>query len=125
MTAKQVRFPLTKDGITTSTGQAGNRAGIVLGQNTMLEADALKNTLVTTHDAAGNVFENASGSSLLAVSVLPGGRQEVSFRTVAGPRLASFAWLLRGAPPPGPCGPWLPAGAPAPKLFIMPAQLCP
>ena len=80
-TAQQVRFPLTKDGVVNSTGQVGNRAGIVLGQNTLLDADALKNTVVTTYDATSNVLETATGGSLLAVSLLPGGRQEVSFRT--------------------------------------------
>ncbi|RZL10351.1 MAG: hypothetical protein EOO62_13185, partial [Hymenobacter sp.] len=81
LTAEEVQFPLTKDGATNSTGQVGNRAGIVLGQNPVLDASALNNTTITTYDAAGNVLETATGSSLLAVSVLPNGQQEVSFRT--------------------------------------------
>lgn len=70
-----VKFPLTNNGV------VGNRAGIVLGNNTLLNADALSNTILTTYDAAGNVLETANGNSLLAVGVLPGGKQEVSFRT--------------------------------------------
>jgi hypothetical protein len=80
-TTQQVRFLLTKDGVVNSAGQVGNRAGIVLGQNTVLNVNALKDVTISTYDAGGNVLETATGSSLLAVSLLPGGRQEVSFRT--------------------------------------------
>ena len=99
LTAEQVQFLLTQDGVAASTGQVGNRAGIVLGQNTLLDANALKNTTITTYSATGSVLETASGSSLLAVSLLPGGRQEVSFRTTrdfaqVGITLSSAAALL-------------------------------
>jgi hypothetical protein len=95
LSSMQVMFPLT------STGIVGNRAGIVLGlgQNTVLDANALSNIIVTTHDATGGVLETATGSSLLAVSLLPGGKQEVSFRTTrnfaqVGITLSSAAALL-------------------------------
>ncbi len=62
-------------------GLAGNRAGIVLGQNTLLNLGALANVVLATYDAAGNVLETASSSNLLNLSVLPDNRQEISFRT--------------------------------------------
>jgi hypothetical protein len=75
LSAVQAVFPLT------STGIVGNRAGIVLGQNTLLDANVLNNTTLTTYDETGNTLETATGSSLLAVSLLPGSKQKVSFRT--------------------------------------------
>ncbi|TVT41139.1 T9SS type A sorting domain-containing protein [Hymenobacter setariae] len=92
----QVQFPLT------GTGVVGNRAGVVLGQNTVLDASVLANIIVSTHDAAGNVLETATGSSLLAASLLPGGKQEISFRTTrnfarVGITLKSAATLLNNA----------------------------
>ena len=62
-------------------GLAGNRAGIVLGQNTLLDLAVLANLTLATYDAAGNVLETASSSALLTLNVLPDNRQEVSFRT--------------------------------------------
>jgi hypothetical protein len=70
-----VQFPLNGAGI------AGNRAGIVLGSGTLLDVNALSNMVLTTYDAAGKVIETANAGSLLAVNLLPDGRQEVSFRT--------------------------------------------
>ena len=93
LSSAQVLFPLTSAGI------VGNRAGIVLGQNTLLDANVLANTTIATYDATGNVLETANGSSLLAVSLLPGSKQEVSFRTTrpfaqVGITLGSTATLL-------------------------------
>ncbi|HET9502242.1 MAG TPA: T9SS type A sorting domain-containing protein [Hymenobacter sp.] len=62
-------------------GLAGNRAGIVLGQNTLLNLGALANVVLATYDAAGNVLETASSPNLLNLSVLPDSRQEISFHT--------------------------------------------
>jgi hypothetical protein len=70
-----VRFDLTGPGLT------GNRAGIVLGQNTALDLSALDNVVLTTYDAAGTVLETATSSNLLALNLLPDNRREVSFRT--------------------------------------------
>ncbi|MFD1870799.1 T9SS type A sorting domain-containing protein [Hymenobacter bucti] len=93
LSSEQVVFPLTSAGI------VGNRAGIVLGQNTLLDAKALSNITITTHNDAGDVLETANGNALLAVSLLPGGKQEVSFRTTrsfaqVGIELSSAAALL-------------------------------
>jgi len=93
LASEQVVFPLTSAGI------VGNRAGVVLGQNTLLDANALANVMVATYTADGQVLETASGSLLLAVSLLPGGKQEVSFRTTrsfaqVGITLSSSAALL-------------------------------
>jgi hypothetical protein len=70
-----VRFDLTGPGLT------GNRAGIVLGQNSALDLNALSNVVLTTYDAAGAVLETATSSNLLALNLLPDNRTEVSFRT--------------------------------------------
>jgi hypothetical protein len=61
-------------------GLAGNRAGIVLGQNTLVDASALTNVVLATYDAAGNVLETASSAAALALNALPDNRQEISFR---------------------------------------------
>lgn len=63
------------------TGQAGNRAGMVLGNNSLLDLAALSRVTLVTYDDAGNVLETANGSSLLKLNVLPDGRQTVSFNT--------------------------------------------
>ena len=63
------------------TGNAGNRAGMVLGNGTVLDVAALNRLTLVTYDAAGNVLETASGSSVVSVTVLPDGRQTVSFNT--------------------------------------------
>ena len=70
-----VRFALT------SAGLPGNRAGIVLGNTTLLDASALDNVTLTTYDANGVVLETATSSTLLSLSLLPDNRREVSFRT--------------------------------------------
>lgn len=62
-------------------GNAGNRAGMVVGNNTLLDVAALSRTTLVTYDNVGNVLETASGSSLLSVNVLPDGRQTISFNT--------------------------------------------
>jgi hypothetical protein len=96
LSSEQVIFPLT------STGIVGNRAGVVLGQNTVLDASVLANVTLTTYDGSGRALEAANGSSLLAVSLLPGAKQEVSFRTTrnfaqVGITLSSSATLLGNA----------------------------
>jgi hypothetical protein len=63
------------------TGAAGNRAGMVLGSNSLLDLAALSRVTLVTYDAAGNVLETANGSSLLKLTLLPDGRQTVSFNT--------------------------------------------
>jgi len=63
------------------TGNAGNRAGMVLGNNTLLDAAALSRVTLITYDDNGNVLETAAGSSLLSLNLLPDGRQTVSFNT--------------------------------------------
>lgn len=64
-----------------ATGQAGNRAGVVIGNNSLLDADLLKNSTLATYDAAGNVLESATGAALLALNVLPDGRKMLTFNT--------------------------------------------
>jgi hypothetical protein len=93
LSSEQVMFPLT------GVGVVGNRAGIVLGQNTLLDANALANITIATYTADGDVLETATSNSLLAVNLLPGGKQEVSFRTTrsfaqVGITLNSAAALL-------------------------------
>ena len=70
-----VRFDLT------GAGLVGNRAGIVLGQNSALDLAALSNLVLTTYDASGMVLETATSSSLLSLDLLPDNRREVTFRT--------------------------------------------
>lgn len=62
-------------------GNAGNRAGMVLGQNSLLDVAALDRVTLITYDQSGNVVESASGESLLNLNLLPDGRQQVSFNT--------------------------------------------
>lgn len=62
-------------------GNAGNRAGMMLGSGTLLDLAALNRMTLVTYDAAGNALETANGSSLIKVAVLPDGRQTVSFNT--------------------------------------------
>ncbi|GAB3635284.1 hypothetical protein GCM10027422_08740 [Hymenobacter arcticus] len=68
-------------GVTGSPGKAGNRAGMVIGNSSLLDVDLLKNATLTTYDAAGNVLETASGASLLGLNLLPDGRRTLSFNT--------------------------------------------
>ena len=64
------------------TGVAGSRAGMVIGAaGGLLDVAALSRITLTTYDAAGNVLESSSGAALLAVSLLPDGRQEIAFTT--------------------------------------------
>jgi hypothetical protein len=70
-----VRFDLTGPGL------SGNRAGIVLGQNSALDLSALDNVVLTTYNTNGAVLETATSSTLLALNLLPDNRTEVSFRT--------------------------------------------
>ena len=66
----------------TDVGVAGYRAGMIISNNNgLLDANVLSRLTLTTYDAAGNVLESASGSSLLSLNLLPDGRQEVSFLT--------------------------------------------
>ena len=62
-------------------GQAGNRAGMVIGGSSLLDVAALSRMTLVTYDKDGNVLETASGSSLLKVNLLPDGRQTISFNT--------------------------------------------
>lgn len=64
-------------------GQAGNRAGMIIGRGAgdLLDAKALSRVTLTTYDAAGNVLETHSGAALLALAALPDGRQSISFST--------------------------------------------
>ncbi|MBO2010003.1 hypothetical protein [Hymenobacter negativus] len=63
-------------------GAAGYRAGMVISNNTgLLDASVLDRLTLTTYDAAGNVLESASGSSVLSLNLLPGGKQEIAFLT--------------------------------------------
>ncbi len=62
-------------------GKAGNRAGMVIGSNSLLDVNALSRTTLVTYDDAGNVLETASGSALLKLNVLPDGRRTISFNT--------------------------------------------
>ena len=62
-------------------GSAGNRAGMVIGGSSLLDATALSRMTLVTYDANGNVLETATGSSLLQVNALPDGRQTISFNT--------------------------------------------
>lgn len=68
-------------------GLAGNRAGMVVGPGTgllnggLLDINALKNITLSTYDAAGNLLESAAAGNLLSISVLPNGRDELSFLT--------------------------------------------
>lgn len=63
------------------TGNAGNRAGMIIGNSSLLDATALGRMTLITYDAAGKVLETASGSSVLQANVLPDGRQTISFNT--------------------------------------------
>ncbi|HEX8327940.1 MAG TPA: T9SS type A sorting domain-containing protein [Hymenobacter sp.] len=63
-------------------GVPGNRAGMVIGSGTgLLDLAVLSQMTITTRDAAGNVIESASGASLLSLTLLPNGQQEISFLT--------------------------------------------
>ena len=62
-------------------GKAGNRAGMVLGNNSLLDLNALTRTTLVAYDDKGNVLETASGAALLQLNVLPDGRRVVSFNT--------------------------------------------
>jgi hypothetical protein len=69
------------------TGQAGNRAGMVIGAGDgllnggLLDVNVLKNLTLSTYDAAGALVESATAGNLLSVGLLPNGRDEVSFLT--------------------------------------------
>ncbi|MBF9219722.1 T9SS type A sorting domain-containing protein [Hymenobacter ruricola] len=64
------------------TGTAGNRAGMVVGDGGgLLDASALDQFTLTTYDENGHMLESASGSSLLALNLLPNGQHEISFLT--------------------------------------------
>ena len=66
----------------TDVGVAGYRAGMVVSNNAgLLDASLLDRLTLTTYDAAGNMLESATSSSLLALNLLPDGRQEMSFLT--------------------------------------------
>ena len=64
------------------TGVAGYRAGMVISSNTgLLDVSLLDRLTLTTYGSDGQPVESASGSALLALNVLPDGRQELSFLT--------------------------------------------
>ena len=63
-------------------GKAGDRAGMVISAGGgLLDAAALAQLTLNTYDAGGNLLESGTGASLLSVSLLPDGRQEISFNT--------------------------------------------
>ncbi|MBC6697252.1 T9SS type A sorting domain-containing protein [Hymenobacter puniceus] len=63
-------------------GQAGNAAGAVIRQGTgLLNTEALNNITLRTYNAAGQLLETASGSTLLSQALLPNGQVEVYFNT--------------------------------------------
>ncbi|WP_198172577.1 T9SS type A sorting domain-containing protein [Hymenobacter ginkgonis] len=64
-----------------AAGQAGNRAGIVLGNTSLLDADIAKNVTLSTYDSNGNLLETSTSSSLLMAALLPDGRRTISFNT--------------------------------------------
>lgn len=64
-----------------AAGQAGNRAGMVLGNTSLLDADIAKNITLSTYDSNGNLLETSTSSSLVAAAVLPDGRRTISFNT--------------------------------------------
>ena len=64
-------------------GRAGNRAGVVLGENSLLDVSALPFVTLTTYNAANQVLESATGGDLLALAVLPNNRRRLSFNTTA------------------------------------------
>ncbi|MCC3154491.1 T9SS type A sorting domain-containing protein [Hymenobacter sp. BT770] len=77
-----VELKLDLNGTGTNVGQAGNRAGMVIGDGiNLLDVTLLDRITLTTYDAAGKVLESASGRSLLSLNLLPDGRQELSFLT--------------------------------------------
>ena len=65
----------------TGPGLAGYRAGVVLGENTLVDGDLARGLIIATFDAAGKVLETATTSSLITVNLLPNNRREISFRT--------------------------------------------
>lgn len=68
-------------GVTGSPGKAGNRAGMVIGNSSLLDVSLLANATLTTYDANNNVLETASGSTLLSLNLMPDGRRTLSFNT--------------------------------------------
>ena len=67
---------------TGNVGQAGYRAGMVINSNSgLLNASLLDRLTLSTYDSNGVLLESAAGSSLLSLSLLPNGRQEISFLT--------------------------------------------
>ena len=79
----QAELKLALNGATAgNVGVAGYRAGMVISSNTgLLDASILDRLTLTTYDAAGIMLESATGSSLLSLSMLPGGKQEITFLT--------------------------------------------
>ena len=76
----KMELPATTAGV--PPGHAGNRAGVVISPGSgLLDLAALEQLTVSTFDDLGRLLESRSGASLLSVSVLPDGRQEVYFNT--------------------------------------------
>ena len=64
------------------TGVAGYRAGMVVSNNTgLIDVSLLDRLTLTTYSSDGQLVESASGAALLALHILPGGKQELSFLT--------------------------------------------
>ncbi len=75
----ELKLDLNADGSTS--GEAGNRAGVVLDAgNNLLDLTVLERITVTTY-SGNQILESASGSALLSVTLLPDGRQELYFLT--------------------------------------------
>ncbi|WP_161787139.1 T9SS type A sorting domain-containing protein [Hymenobacter sp. IS2118] len=79
--ANVVELKLDLDADGGNSGEAGNRAGVVLdaGDN-LLDLTLLERITVSTY-AGNQLLESASGKALLSVTLLPDGRQELSFLT--------------------------------------------
>ncbi|MGI4867044.1 MAG: T9SS type A sorting domain-containing protein [Janthinobacterium lividum] len=65
----------------TGPGLAGYRAGVVLGETTLLDVDLQRGLVIATFDANGKILETATSESLITVNLLPNRRRELSFRT--------------------------------------------
>ena len=65
----------------TGPGLAGYRAGVVLGETTLVDVDLQRGLIIATFDENDNVLETATSEALLTVNLLPNRRRELSFRT--------------------------------------------
>ncbi|MBC8083486.1 MAG: T9SS type A sorting domain-containing protein [Hymenobacter sp.] len=66
-----------------SSAPAGYQAGFVVGEQSLLDLNALTTLRITTYKN-GVAQETATGTQLLSITVLPGGQQQVSFPSTVG-----------------------------------------